>query len=58
MLEVVHCNTQKQLADGLAKAIKTNQFLCLRDGIDVVSFGEAAYELKDDVRINSFFINL
>ena len=31
--------TQKQLADVLAKTIKTDQFLCLRDEIGVVSFG-------------------
>ena len=38
VLEVVHCNTQKQLADALTKAIKTDQFLRLRDGIGVTSF--------------------
>ncbi|KAK2372692.1 putative mitochondrial protein [Trifolium repens] len=38
VLEVVHCSTQKQLADVLTKAIKTDQFLRLRDGIGVVSF--------------------
>ena len=39
IIEVVHCSTQKQLADVLTKAIKTDQFLGLRDGIGVVSFG-------------------
>ena len=38
VLEVLHCSTQKQLADVLTKAIKTNQFLHLRDEIGVVSF--------------------
>ena len=38
VLEVVHCSTQKQLADVMTKAIKTDQFLRLRDGIGVVSF--------------------
>ena len=38
VLEVVHCSTQKQLADVLTKAIKTDQFLRLRDGIGVTSF--------------------
>jgi hypothetical protein len=38
MLEVVHSSTQKQLADVLTKAIKTDQFLRLRDEIGVVNF--------------------
>ncbi|KAK2439768.1 hypothetical protein QL285_011252 [Trifolium repens] len=38
VLEVVHCSTQKQLTDVMTKAIKTDQFLRLRDGIGVVSF--------------------
>ena len=38
VLEVLHCSTQKQLADLLTKAVKTNQFLHLRDEIGVVSF--------------------
>jgi hypothetical protein len=38
MLEVVHCSTQKQLTDVLTKAIKTDQFLRLRDEIGVVNF--------------------
>ena len=39
VLEVVHYSTQKQLADVLTKAIKTDQFLRLRDRVSVVSFG-------------------
>ena len=39
VLEVVHYSTQKQMVDVLMKAIKTDQFLRLRDGIGVVSFG-------------------
>ena len=38
LLEVMHCSTQKQVADVLMKAIKTDQFFHLRDKIDVVSF--------------------
>lgn len=39
VLEVMHCSNQKQLIDVLTKAIKTDQFLLLRDGIGVFSFG-------------------
>ena len=39
ILEVVHCSIQKQLTDVLTKAIKTDQFLRLRDEIGVVNFG-------------------
>lgn len=38
VLEVMHCSTQKQLANVLTKAIKTDQFLHLRDEIGVISF--------------------
>lgn len=38
MLEVMHCSTHKQLADILTKAIKTDQFLHLTDGIGVIGF--------------------
>ncbi|KAI5425114.1 hypothetical protein KIW84_031060 [Lathyrus oleraceus] len=38
VLEVMYCSTQKQLVDVLTKAIKTDQFLHLRDEISVISF--------------------
>lgn len=38
VLEVVHCSSQKQLAEVLTKAIKTDQLLQLRNEIGVVSF--------------------
>lgn len=38
VLEVVHYNTQKQLADVLTKTIKTEHFINLRDGFGVVDF--------------------
>ena len=38
ILKVVHCRIQKQMTDVLRKAIKTDQFLHLRDEIGVVSF--------------------
>ncbi|XP_050916777.1 secreted RxLR effector protein 161-like [Lathyrus oleraceus] len=38
VLEVVHCSTQKQLADVLTKTIKTEHFVHLRDEIGVVDF--------------------
>ncbi|XP_050885293.1 secreted RxLR effector protein 161-like [Lathyrus oleraceus] len=38
VLEVVHCSTQKQLADVLINVIQTDQFLRLKDGIGVFSF--------------------
>lgn len=38
VIEVVHCSSQKQLADALTKSIKTDQFLQLRDGIGIVTF--------------------
>ena len=39
VIEVLHCSTQKQLESILTKTIKTDQFLRLRGGIDVVSLG-------------------
>lgn len=38
LLEIVQVNTQKQLADVLTKAIKTEHFIILRDEIGVVNF--------------------
>lgn len=38
VIEVVHVNTQKQLADVLTKTIKTEHFINLRDKIGVVHF--------------------
>lgn len=38
VLKVVHCSTQKQLTYVLTKAIKTKQFIHLRDEIGVVDF--------------------
>lgn len=50
VLEVVHYNTQKQLADVLTKAIKTRLFIQFRDEIDVIDF---SFEcgLKDDIEV-------
>ena len=38
VLEVVQYSTQKQLADVLTKAVKTEHFIHLRDEISVVDF--------------------
>jgi hypothetical protein len=38
VLEIMHYSTQKQLTDVLTKAIKTDQFFHLRNGIVVVNF--------------------
>lgn len=38
MLEVFYCSTLKQLAIVLTRAIKTEQFINLRDKIDVIYF--------------------
>lgn len=54
LLEVVHVSTHKQLADVLTKAIKTKDFINLRDGIGVVHF-KIGCELKDGVECNSTF---
>lgn len=40
VLEIVHCSTQKQLADMLTKAIKTEQFIHLKDEIGIVDFNQ------------------
>ena len=53
ILEVVHYRTHKQLADVLTKAIKTDQFLRLRDGIVLSILGK--YKLRDGVRFNLYF---
>ncbi|XP_050889780.1 uncharacterized protein LOC127095083 [Lathyrus oleraceus] len=38
VLEVIHYSTHKQLADVQIKAIKTEYFIYLKDGIDVVDY--------------------
>lgn len=50
VLEVVHCNTQKQIVDVLTKAIKTKYFINLRNEICAVDFS-SEYELTDDVEV-------
>lgn len=40
VFEVVHCSTQKQLADVLTKAIKIEKFINLRDEIGVFDFNQ------------------
>ena len=50
MFEVVHCSTQKHLTDVLIKAIKTEHFIQLRDGISVVEFSLEC-GLRDGVRV-------
>jgi hypothetical protein len=45
-IEVVHCPTQNQLADGLTKVVKLDRFEVLRDKLGIVSV-EVSEALKD-----------
>jgi hypothetical protein len=45
-IEVVHCSTQNQLADGLTKVVKLDRFEVLRDKLGIVSV-EVSEALKD-----------
>lgn len=50
VLEVLNCSTQKQVVDVLTKAIKTEHFIHLGDGISVVDYS-SEYGLRDDIEV-------
>lgn len=54
----MHYSTQKQLSDVLTKAVKTDQFLHLRDTIGAISSDLLNPELRDGVegKFNIFSI--
>lgn len=50
MIDVVHYSTQKQHFNVLAKVIRTEHFIHLRDKVDVVDFSLECI-LRDDVEM-------